>query len=90
MATKRSKIDIIGDILSCINEKGGKIKPTHLMYKSNLSHIQMKGYLSELGKKGLIGEETEEGKKKIIITKKGRDFMTQLKQMKEFQETFGI
>lgn len=86
---KRSKIDIIIDILNCINEKGS-IKPTHLMYKSNLSHIQMKNYVFELVKKELIEEQFNDKKKQIIITKKGRGFLVEISRMKEFQETFGL
>jgi len=87
---KRSKVEIIFDILKTINEKEGRIKPTHLMYKSNLSHIQMKGYISELTEKNLIQEEINESKKMIMITKKGRDLLVKLYQMREFQNTFGI
>lgn len=86
---KRSKIGIIIDILNCINEKS-KIKPTHLMYRSNLSHIQMKKYLSELIEKGFIKEEEEKNKKLIIITKKGQNFLSEIIRMKAFQETFGL
>ncbi len=83
-------MDIIVDILNCINEKGN-IKPTHLMYKSNLSHIQMKNYLLELIKKELIEEQINNDKKKqIIITKKGRNFLVEILRMREFQETFGL
>jgi predicted transcriptional regulator len=87
---KRSRIDIIIDILKCINEKGGKIKPTHLMYKSNLSHVQMKSYISDLENKKLIEEDQEKGKKRIKITQKGRDFLVEIVRMKEFQKTFGL
>ena len=86
---KRSKMDIIIDILSCINEKG-IIKPTHLMYKSNLSHIQMKNYLYELIKKNLIEEKFNNDKKNISITRKGKGLLTEILRMKEFQKTFGI
>jgi predicted transcriptional regulator len=87
---RRGRIDIIGDILSCIIEKGNKIKPTPLMYKSNLAHNQMKHYLAELLDKGFIEEINEKGKKMIKTTKKGQDFLSKLSQMKEFQKTFGL
>jgi predicted transcriptional regulator len=90
MERKRSRMDIISDILSIIQERNGRIKPTHLMYKANLSHTQMKTYLEELMKKGLIKKEESEESKDIIITKKGKDFFIQYKQMKSFENTFGL
>ncbi len=48
MIERRNKLEIIKDILNVIYEKNGKIKPTHLLYKSNLSHAKMKIYLNEL------------------------------------------
>ena len=90
MEKKRSRMDIICDMLSVIQEKQGRIKPTHLMYKANLSHSQMKLYLDELIRGKLAGKEIAEGKTKIIITKKGSDFLSKCNQMKEFEKAFGL
>ena len=54
MILRRTKIEIIHDILKAIQNKGGKIKPPHLLYKSNLSHNKMKEYLNELIKKNMV------------------------------------
>jgi len=77
-------------MLQTISNKGGRIKPTHLMYKANLSHTQMKLYLDELMDKNLIEEESTGGRKFLLITQKGYSFIQQYNQMKEFEKTFGL
>jgi len=73
-------------MLGIIQERRGKIKPTHLMYKANLSHVQMKKYLEEMKKKDLIVKKNA----LIEITNKGREFVMKYSQIKEFEETFGL
>lgn len=85
---RRSRINIIYDILGVIKAKG-EIKKTHVMYKANLSHSQLKQYLDELYEKGLI-ENTDDEKPLIKITKKGLDFFSKYAQVREFEETFGL
>lgn len=90
MNKRRSRLDIIADMLTSIQDKGGKIKPTHLMYKANLSHNLLQSYLEELIEKNMVKEMEINHYKYLIITDKGLDLIQNLKKMKDFQDTFGI
>lgn len=90
MEGKRTKIDIIEDMLSSIINKGGRIKPTHMMYKSNMSHKQMKSYLDDLVQKELVRKVKDGNYDYVIITDKGHEFVQKLKQMREFEKAFGL
>ena len=87
---RRNKIEIINDILASIQNKNGKIKPTHLLYKSNLSYKKMKEYIDELIKKEMMKEKEVDKNKYYIITDKGLKFISEFKKMKEFTESFGL
>lgn len=92
MGERRDKLDIVSDILKSIQDKGGRIKPTHLLYKSNLSHEGMKRYIEELKIKLMIIEE-EDPKKNLryfIITDKGLKFLQDYKKIREFTDSFGL
>ncbi|MFH1455552.1 MAG: winged helix-turn-helix domain-containing protein [archaeon] len=91
MAERREKLDIIKDILKAIQDKGGEIKPTHLLYKSNLSHEGMKKYVGDLIFKEMINEKTDKKSNKTFqITDKGLLFLANYKQIKEFTDSFGL
>ncbi len=96
MSARRSRLELIFDILLSIQNKGGKIKPTHLMYKSNLSHKLLNSYLEELIGKGLVVVEEEYTRKKeaanktVVITDKGLGFLAEFRRMREFTDAFGL
>jgi predicted transcriptional regulator len=90
MEQKRDRIGIVFDMLSSIQNRGGEIKPTHLMYKANLAHGQMKSYLEELVEKNLINKVKRKDYEYIIITDEGLKFLEKLREMRAFERTFGF
>jgi predicted transcriptional regulator len=90
MTKKRTKLEIIRDILEVIKNKSGRIKPTHILYKSNLSHQMMEEYLSDLIKGNLIREEVKEKSKTYFITEKGLKYLSQYEVIANFTNSFGL
>jgi len=89
-AKRRSKIEIIGDILFLMQRKGGKVKPTHILYGGNLSHDRLKIYIDELLIKQLIEEIEEDEKKFYRITDNGLKLVEELRKIKNVTEAFGL
>jgi len=87
---RRGKLEIIADILRSMQKKEGKIKPTHLLYKSNLSHAKLKEYLTMLLEKGMIEEKLVKGRKMYFIKEQGYKFLLEFERIKEFSESFGL
>lgn len=88
---KRSRIDIVSDMLSAIQDKGGRIKPTHLMYKANLSYEQLRSYLEELVDKELVEEiKSERDNSYFVITERGSKFVQKVREMNQFEKSFGL
>jgi len=91
MATKkRERLDVIRDILQTIRQNR-EIKPTRLLYASNLSPQMFKEYINELISKNFIKFEIDEKDKKTFsLTKKGQDFLQEYKIIENFIENFGL
>ena len=94
MSRKRNRLEIVRDILAVVKDKSGRIKPTHILYKSNLSHQMMDEYLQELISKEFIVEHlTSGGKvrgKTYSITNKGLTFLDKYRMIIDFTESFGL
>ena len=90
MNKKRNKLEIIRDILEVVKNRSGRIKPTHILYKSNLSHQMMEEYLAELKGKELIIESKMGNGKTYSITQKGVDYLSKFRMISEFTESFGL
>ena len=89
MTKKRTKLEIIRDILQVIKSKN-KVRPTHILYKSNLSHNMMEEYLAELKAKDFIIESKETKTRTFEITEKGRTYLEKFKEIMAFTDSFGL
>jgi len=90
---KRERLDVIRDILQTVKENR-QIKPTRLLYASNLSPQMFKEYINELMEKKFIkldieGKEGKE-KKSFSLTLKGQNFLQEYKVIENFIENFGL
>lgn len=90
MKEKRGRLEIIYDILAAIQNKRGSIKPTHLLYKSNLSYQRMNIYLEELITKGLVAKDFDDNSKFFVLTDNGYRFLSEFRRIKEFTDSFGL
>ncbi len=90
MAKKRERLEVIRDILKSIRERRN-IKPTRLLYASNLSPQMFKEYVDELLAKDFVAINTDKDEKKTFsLTKKGNEFLDQYKLIENFVQNFGL
>ena len=90
MSKKRDRLQVIYDILEVIRDRGNRIKPTHILYKSNLSHQMMQLYLNELIQKGFIIEKQLEKGKTYSLTERGFEYLKEYQKITSFIESFDL
>ena len=88
MKSKRESLQVIHDILKAIQI--GKTKPTHIMYKANLSHQMLEQYLTELTSKALVTEQTNPKGRTYTLTDKGKGYIKEYKLITGFMESYGL
>lgn len=72
---RRSKLETIADVMKAI--AGGAQRPTHIMYKANLSWGVMQHYIKLLEAQGLVVIDAEEGKNLYHLSEKGFQLLSQ-------------
>lgn len=90
MSKKRERLEVIRDILKAIKDNRN-IKPTRLLYSSNLSPQMFKDYINELIIKDFINLEIDkEDRKTFSLTKKGMEFLQEYRMIERFVDNFGL
>ncbi len=78
---RRSRLETYGDILYAVSI--GAIKPTHIMYKANLSWVVMKEYLKSLEKFGLVTSTENNGNRFYQLSDMGFRVLKQFLEIKD-------
>ncbi|RJS92011.1 DUF4364 domain-containing protein [Candidatus Bathyarchaeota archaeon] len=79
---RRSQFEIYLDILKAVAE--GKRKPTHIMYRANLSWTRLKKYLDFLISQGLLQETVNDSATIFTLTQKGKDVIGYYRRIEGF------
>jgi predicted transcriptional regulator len=91
MSEKRSRLRIIYDILNMIRNNNNSIKPTPLLRYSNLSSQSFSSYLGELMEKGFVEEKLDrKGKKILVLTENGFNYLQKYKAITKFVQDFNL
>ena len=80
---RRSPMEMICDILKVVSS--GPTKPTHILYKANMSWKVLSSYLDFLTSSGMLDKEDQEGGKRSTyrLTTKGRKVLSLYDGLKE-------
>ena len=90
MAKKRERLEVIKDILKAIRDNRD-IKPTRLLYASNLSPQMFKDYINELISKGFMKIDIDDKDKKTFsLTNRGNEFLEEYRVIENFVDNFGL
>jgi predicted transcriptional regulator len=89
MPNNRNHIDIIADILDTASQYGSErgAPVTHLIRRANVPHRRLSSIVSDLKASGLLHEASAS---KYLTTEKGREFLKNYTQFRDFAEGFGL
>lgn len=89
---KRSRLDIVLDVLEAINQ-AGELNPTRISLRVNLSYDRVKRVLDDLLRRGLIEvipSDERHGSTLVRLTQKGRQLLVELRRLKRILEDYGL
>ena len=80
---RRSPMEMVCDILAVVSE--GPTKPTHILYKANMSWKVLSSYLDFLTARGMVEKEDQEGGKRSLyrLSQKGRQILRLYEGLRE-------
>jgi len=89
MASCRTSMQVVGNILTATEESGQKgIKTATLISKANLSHSRLSKLLLNLIGTDLVNRIEYNGKNTFVITQKGRQYLESYQKFSTVAESF--
>ena len=91
--SKRSKFELIGDILEAIREdisKNGNARLTRVHGKVNVPYDRFKIYVENLKETGLVEFDDKEGYQEIQLTARAFVYLQEYSRVKSFMLAFGL
>lgn len=85
----RTRARIFADILRAIADEPDA-RPTHILYRANLSYERLLKYLSQLEAGGFVSRKNDGERVLYNITDKGRLFLSEFRRVEEFTTAFGL
>ena len=85
---RRSKMEVKIDIMQAI--AGGSGRPTHIMYRSNLSWAVMRSVMKALEQQGLVISREIEGRRSYVLTDKGSRVLQTYRSVKNQFESLPV
>jgi predicted transcriptional regulator len=91
MASYRTSMQIVGDLLTATEQSGQDgIKTTTLLSKANLPHSRLSKFVSNLTGAGLINKLEFDGKHTFVITQRGRQYLETYEKFANVAQSFGL
>ena len=91
MASYRTSMQIVGDLLTATEQSGQEgIKTTTLLSRANLPHSRLSKFVTNLTGAGLINKIEFDGKHTFVITQKGRQYLETYVKFANVAESFGL
>ncbi len=84
-----SRFEIYLEMLAIVRDEG-RVKPTHVLQRANLSHDRFAKYLGDLVSKGLIVEDRSDGNRSYFLSSSGRLFLEEVNKTEEFLLGFDL
>jgi predicted transcriptional regulator len=87
---RRTKADILFDILRIVQQNQGKAKTTRILYGANLSYARLKKHVDYLIQNNFLDKIQSNDAVYFAITERGLQFIQEFRKVKRFSEAFGI